>query len=49
MEIKVRKFKDSDIEQVIEIWNSVVIDGIAFPQEDILDVESGKEFFSAQT
>lgn len=49
MEIKVRKFKDSDIEQVIGIWNSVVIDGIAFPQEDILDVESGKEFFSAQT
>ena len=49
MEIKVRKFKDSDIEQVIEIWNSVVIDGIAFPQEDVLDMESGKEFFSAQS
>ena len=49
MEIKVRQFRESDIEQVIGIWNSVVIDGIVFPQEDILDVESGKEFFSAQT
>lgn len=49
MEIQLRKFRDADLDQVIEIWNSVVIDGIAFPQEDILDVESGKEFFSAQT
>ena len=31
------------------IWNEVVEDGIAFPQEDLLDDVSGKEFFDAQT
>lgn len=49
MDIKVRKYKDTDIESMIEIWNEVVEDGIAFPQDEPLTIESGKEFFSSQT
>ena len=34
---------------MIRIWNEVVDDGVAFPQEDFLDMESGAEFFAAQS
>ena len=33
----IRKYKSSDLEQMIGIWNEVVEDGIAFPQEELLD------------
>ncbi len=31
------------------IWNEVVEEGIAFPQEETLDLENGYEFFRSQT
>ena len=34
---------------MISIWNEVVKDGIAFPQEELLDNETGSEFFSSQS
>ena len=34
---------------MIRIWNEVVEEGIAFPQEDLLDEATGAEFFAAQT
>ncbi len=34
---------------MIAIWNEVVAEGIAFPQEDILNDLSGAEFFAAQS
>lgn len=49
MNISVRKYKDSDLAAMIDIWNQVVEDGIAFPQEDNLDEESGARFFDEQT
>ena len=45
----IRKYKNDDIEQMNTIWNEIVEEGIAFPQEDLLDYETGKEFFSAQS
>ena len=45
----IRKYKNNDIEQMNTIWNEIVEEGIAFPQEDLLDYETGKEFFSAQS
>ena len=33
----------------INIWNEIVREGIAFPQEDELDEMSGDEFFNAQS
>ena len=34
---------------MIRIWNEVVEDGIAFPQEEFLDAESGEAFFASQS
>ena len=49
MNIKVRSYDKNDIEQMIEIWNEVVEEGIAFPQEECLDKKTGAEFFKSQT
>lgn len=45
----IRKFELKDIKAMVEIWNEVVEDGIAFPQEDLLDENTGKNFFEEQT
>lgn len=49
MDIYVRKYTDNDIDEMVRIWNEVVKEGIAFPQEELLDSVSGKEFFDMQT
>ena len=49
MDIQIREFKREDIPQMAEIWNEVVEEGIAFPQEETLDAESALQFFSSQT
>lgn len=49
MQVIVRKNEESDLSEMIEIWNSVVVDGIAFPQEETLDLNSGKDFFATQS
>ena len=36
MSIKVREFNENDIQAANEIWNEVVEDGVAFPQEEYL-------------
>ena len=45
----IRKYEEKDIQQMIDIWNEVVEEGIAFPQEDTLDSMTGKEFFESQS
>lgn len=45
----IREFTDKDISQMVKIWNEVVEEGIAFPQEDFLDERSGKDFFGEQS
>ena len=45
----IRKYEEKDLTQMIDIWNEVVEDGIAFPQEDLLNEHSGKEFFESQS
>ena len=45
----VRKYEDKDLQEMIRIWNEVVEEGIAFPQEEFLDEVSGKAFFESQT
>ena len=49
MQITVREYKNHDLPEMIAIWNEVVEDGIAFPQEELLTAESGKAFFAAQS
>ena len=49
METVIREYRSSDIKDMIRIWNEVVEEGIAFPQEDFLNEETGREFFASQT
>ena len=47
--MQVRGYRDDDLEAMTAIWNEVIEDGEAFPQEEILTVDTASEFFSAQT
>lgn len=49
MDINIRAYNKNDLVEVINIWNDVVADGIAFPQMDLLTESSGDEFFSEQS
>ena len=49
MDLIIRKYQSADLPEMIEIWNEVVEEGIAFPQEEILSAESGADFFASQT
>ena len=45
----IRLYEAGDVPVMVRIWNEVVLGGIAFPQEDLLDEETGAEFFAAQS
>lgn len=45
----VRKYGPNDIEKMISIWNEVVDEGVAFPQEEKLDSVTGRQFFASQS
>lgn len=49
MNILIRKYEIEDLPEMIRIWNEVVEEGIAFPQEECLTGETGKTFFKEQT
>ena len=44
----IRDFEDADIAQMNAIWNDVVEGGIAFPQREALDEETGRAFYAQQ-
>ena len=47
--IRIRGYSDQDLPAMISIWNEVVEDGIAFPQEENLTAETGAAFFASQS
>ncbi len=47
MEIIIREYQEKDLSAMIEIWNEVVEEGVAFPQMEPLR-EDGEAFFSGQ-
>ena len=47
--ICVRPYTEDDIAVLCGIWNEVVEEGAAFPQEEPLDAETGKTFFASQS
>lgn len=49
MNVTVRKYRAADVSAMVEIWNEVVEEGVAFPQEECLSFEGGQEFFAAQS
>ena len=49
METTVRSYREQDVPDMVRIWNEVVEEGIAFPQEEPLTMETGTAFFASQT
>ena len=47
--MEIRAYREQGVADMVRIWNQVVEEGVAFPQEDYLDENSGKEFFAAQS
>ena len=47
--MEIRAYKTDDLAEMNLIWNEVVLEGIAFPQEECLDEESGAAFFASQS
>ena len=49
MNIIIREYTETDTEAIGKIWNQVVDECVAFPQEERLTDKTAKEFFSEQT
>lgn len=49
MKLIIQHFTPADTPDAIAVWNRVVTDGVAFPQEETLTVESGTAFFESQS
>ncbi len=49
MHIAIRPWQQKDLPAMIEIWNEVVEEGIAFPQLENLTAETALPFFVSQT
>ncbi|MCI9525804.1 MAG: GNAT family N-acetyltransferase [Lachnospiraceae bacterium] len=49
MNVQIRAYREKDLPEMIDIWNEVVQEGIAFPQEELLTTQTGQTFFSSQT
>lgn len=47
--MEIRGYTCGDLSAMIRIWNEVVNEGIAFPQEEPLTESTGAEFFAAQS
>jgi len=49
MSIIIRKYRETDVPGMLEIWNEIVEEGVAFPQEELLSLEQAMSFFSEQS
>lgn len=47
--LTIRKYGARDIAAMMGIWNEIVEEGIAFPQEEPLNEKTAPEFFSSQS
>lgn len=48
-EIIVRAYTEADLPAMAAIWNEVVEEGVAFPQEESLSLEEARAFFAGQS
>lgn len=48
MNIEMRRITSEEVHEAVMIWNKVVEDGVAFPQTEPLNDDTGAEFFAAQ-
>lgn len=47
--MNIRKFTNSDLAQMVQIWNEIVLKGETFPQENCLNLVEANTFFSSQS
>ena len=47
--MRIREYRPEDLPSMIGIWNEVVAEGVAFPQEEPLDAQTGAAFFASQS
>ena len=47
--VDVRGMRSDDLPALTAVWNEIVEDGIAFPQEEALSVETAAPFFASQS
>ena len=47
--MNIRAYEPGDLPAMIAIWNEVVEEGVAFPQTEPLDADSGAAFFAGQS
>lgn len=47
--MEIRKIEKQDVPALMQIWNDVVEEGQAFPQEETLTVQTAEGFFSSQS
>lgn len=47
--LKIEAYSEKFINDAIVIWNDIVEDGIAFPQKETLDPQTGDAFFKSQS
>ena len=45
----IRRYEPADLPAMIDIWNEVVEEGVAFPQEEKLTAQTGEAFFAEQS
>ncbi len=48
MSIIIKKYEEKYLEETIAIWNEVIEEGVAFPQEDFLGTTDGAKFLLEQ-
>ncbi|MDO5581351.1 MAG: GNAT family N-acetyltransferase [Planctomycetia bacterium] len=49
MEVLIREYRADDLAAMISIWNEIVEEGIAFPQDHPLDLDGAARFFQSQS
>ena len=47
--VNICAYTEEDLSSMIEIWNEIVKSGNAFPQEELLNNDTGVDFFAGQT
>lgn len=47
--MNIRLFEPGDLPEMTRIWNQIVEEGMAFPQENVLDASTAPAFFEGQT
>lgn len=48
-EVMIKAYEEGDVRDMIAVWNEVVEEGVAFPQEEFLTERTGRTFFAEQS